>query len=51
VVLYHHGETLAGALTVAQPRLTMKLRKIIADKGPWTAGQDLATAAGLRRLA
>ncbi|PWJ23946.1 NAD/ferredoxin-dependent reductase-like protein [Branchiibius hedensis] len=48
VVLYHADGTLLGALTVAQPRLTMKLRKIIAGGGPVADALALLSVAGLR---
>ncbi len=47
VVLYRDSERLLGALTVARPRLTMKLRAIVAEGGSWTSGRDLVLAAGL----
>lgn len=47
VVLYRDGGVLAGALTVAQPRLTMKLRKIVAEHGAVESAKELVTAQGL----
>jgi NADPH-dependent 2,4-dienoyl-CoA reductase/sulfur reductase-like enzyme len=50
VVLYRTGVDLMGALTIARPRLTMKLRKIIAARGPWSAAAELLANEGLREL-
>lgn len=45
VVLYREGERLSAALTVDQPRLTMKLRKLISERRPFEDGVDLVHAA------
>ncbi|WP_369227940.1 NAD(P)/FAD-dependent oxidoreductase [Streptomyces sp. R39] len=50
VVLHRTGKDLAGALTVARPRLTMRLRKIIAEYGTWTAAAELVLGDGLLQL-
>lgn len=41
VVLYRDGVRLSAALTVDQPRVIMKLRKLIAGRGTFDAGVDL----------
>ena len=47
VVLYRDGDVLSGALTVAQPRLTMKLRKVVAEHGDVRAAAELVTGRGM----
>ncbi|RYJ03573.1 MAG: FAD-dependent oxidoreductase [Actinomycetales bacterium] len=41
VVLYREGDRLSAALTIDQPRLTMKLRKLIAEGATFDTGVDL----------
>ena len=42
VALYRQGDQLAGALTIDQPRLTMKLRRLISQRADFSAGIALA---------
>lgn len=41
VVLYREDDRLSAALTIDQPRLTMKLRKLISEGASFDAGVDL----------
>ncbi|GAA0967660.1 FAD/NAD(P)-binding oxidoreductase [Acrocarpospora macrocephala] len=46
VALYRRADRLTGAATVNEPRMIMKLRRLIADRGSWESAHELVRAVG-----